>query len=163
MFDKYQPVELPATPNDDARKSRGRADDRLPADTPALGVAAGKGSRAYPLAELAKAGLVRGQVDGQDWVVPWYGPTKTAAAYRPIASPPKKVGGPPRAVTLAATGAGADAAFMDKETGSRWDIAGRAVAGDLKGWTLEWLDGTQVKWFAWAAEYPDTTIYKAKE
>jgi hypothetical protein len=49
--------------------------------------------------------------------------------------------------------------WVDKETGSRWDITGRAVDGELKGWTLQWLDSTQVKWFAWAAEYPETTIH----
>ena len=49
---------------------------------------------------------------------------------------------------------------MDKETGSRWDVAGRAVEGELKGWTLTWLDGVQVKWFAWAAEYPETALYR---
>ena len=163
MFEKYQPVELPTAANADSLKSRGLADDRLPGDTPVLGVSAGKGRRAYPLAALAKAGLIREEVDGLERVVLWYGPTKTAAAYRPVASPPKKDAGTPRTVTLAATGTGADAAFTDQETGSRWDIAGRAVAGDLTGWTLEWLDGTQVKWFAWAAEYPDTTIPKGKE
>ena len=35
----------------------------------------------------------------------------------------------------------------------------RAYEGKLKGWALTWLDGTQVKWFAWAAEHPETTIY----
>ncbi len=163
MFEKYQPVESPAAPNADSRSSRGPADARLADDAPVLGVAAGNAGRAYPLAELAKAGLVRETVDGRDRVVLWHGPTKTAAAYRTVASPPKKDGGPPRSVTLAAAGAGADAAFTDAETGSRWDVAGRAVAGELKGWTLDWLDGTQAKWFAWAAECPDTTIYKAKE
>jgi hypothetical protein len=33
----------------------------------------------------------------------------------------------------------------------------------LKGWTLEWLDGVQVKWFAWAAEYPKTDIHGVKD
>ena len=99
----------------------------------------------------------------------WYGPTRTAAAYRPVASPAKQDAGPPRPVTLEQDGKDADAPFADRETGSRWDVAGRAVAGALKGWTLEWLDGTQVKWFAWAAEYPQTTVHgqtppdKAKE
>ena len=51
------------------------------------------------------------------------------------------------------------APFVDRETGSRWDIAGRAVEGGLKGWTLTWLDGTQVRWFAWAAEHPETSVY----
>jgi hypothetical protein len=35
---------------------------------------------------------------------------------------------------------------------------GRAVEGELKGWTLDWVDSVQVKWFAWASEYPRTSI-----
>lgn len=79
---------------------------------------------------------------------------------------------PPRKLTLqgatdskAVVRAGAPPAprFTDKETGSRWDIAGRAVEGELQGWTLTWLDSTQVKWFAWAAEYPDTRVYGVRD
>ena len=55
------------------------------------------------------------------------------------------------------------ALFVDRETGSRWDIAGRAIDGELKGWTLKWLDGTEVKGFAWAAEYAETSIYQGNE
>ncbi len=51
------------------------------------------------------------------------------------------------------------AAFTDKETGSHWDVAGRAIEGELKGWTLEWVDSTVVRWFAFAAEVPHTTIH----
>jgi hypothetical protein len=162
MFEKYQPVELPAKPQADSRRSRGPADRRLPQDTPVLGVFAGKGTRAYPLAELAKKGLVREVVDGQERIILWYGPSRTAAAYQPLATPPKKEM-KPRPVTLQVDGNVATAPFTDKETNSHWDIAGRAVDGPLKGWTLEWLDGTQVKWFAWAAECPQTSIYRGKE
>src|SRR2546430_6758466 len=42
MFDKYQPIELPATPSADSVKSRGAQDKRMPEATPVLGVAAGK-------------------------------------------------------------------------------------------------------------------------
>src|SRR5262249_31506437 len=99
-----------------------------------------------------------------------------AAAYAPEASPPGKYPAPrpnkdgvsplepqpnmPRKpLTLIRDDKDEAAPFLDKETGSRWDIAGRAVEGELKGWTLAWLDSTQVKWYAWAAEYPRTTIY----
>jgi hypothetical protein len=163
MFDKYQPVELPTSTNEDARKSRVPADKRLAEDTPILGVAEGENARAYPLEALAKAGLLREEVDGRPRVILWYGPTKTAAAYRPIASPPKKDDGKPRSVTLEIDNTATAAPFLDRETHSRWDIAGRAVEGELKGWTLQWLDGTQVRWFAWAAEYPRTTVCPAKE
>jgi hypothetical protein len=92
-------------------------------------------------------------------VVLWYAPTNTAAAYLSIASPPNKDEGKPRHVTLRRDKKEGPAPFLDKETASRWDIAGRAVEGKLKGWTLTWLDGTQVKWFAWSAEHPGTSIY----
>jgi hypothetical protein len=48
------------------------------------------------------------------------------------------------------------APFVDQRLGVHWDITGRAVEG---GPRLAWLDSVQVKWFAWAAEYPDTSIY----
>jgi hypothetical protein len=175
MFDKYKPVELPAAPTADAAASRGPADLRLPADSPVLGVWAGTEARAYPLRAEEPTGLIQDRLDGKPVVVLWYGPTRTAAAYRPEAAPPRKYPGPrpdkngespvvsdpapERKLTLTCDAADPEAPFADKETGSRWDVAGRAVAGELKGWTLTWLDGTQVKWFAWAAEHPQTTVY----
>jgi hypothetical protein len=49
--------------------------------------------------------------------------------------------------------------FVDEETKSSWDVAGRASAGELKGWTLAWVDSVQVKWYAWSAEQPQTSVY----
>jgi hypothetical protein len=158
MFDKYQPVELPRDVNQDSKKSRIDADDRLAADKPVLGVAEGKEAKAYPLAAL-EAGLIEDKLDGRPCLVLWEASTRTAAAYRPTATPPKKEDGDPRALTLYRDARAEGKPLTDKETGSRWDITGRAYEGKLKGWTLEWLDGTQVKWFAWAAEYPQTTIF----
>lgn len=163
MFDKYQPRELPDKINEDSRKSRpAQADKRLPADTFVLGVHHEKQARAYPLQSLARVGLLRERVGEDDWVILWYEPTKTAAAYLPIAAPPKKEAGDRRTVTLELDRTVEGAPFVDKETKSHWDIAGRAVEGPLKGWTLTWLDGTQVKWFAWSAEYPQTSVYSVR-
>ncbi len=163
MFDKYQPREVPGKVHEDSRRSRpGQADERLPAEAVVLGVSHGRHARAYPLEAVAKAGLIQEEVGGRPWLVLWYGPTRTAAAYLPIASPPKKEGGSPRTVTLTRDARGGEAPFVDKETGSRWDIAGRAVEGELRGWTLAWLDGTQVRWFAWSAEYPETSVYRKR-
>jgi hypothetical protein len=158
MFEKYRPMELPAEANADALRSRGPADDRLPAATPVLGVAAGKEARAYPLDAVAKTGLVQDRLDGAACVVLWHGPTRCAAAYRPVASHPKS-DVPPRTLTLERDEKSAAAPFVDRETGSRWDVSGRAAEGALKGWELDWLDGVQVRWFAWAAEYPTTTVH----
>jgi hypothetical protein len=187
MFEKYQPIELPSTLHEESRKSRGPLDKRLAEETLVLGVVQGKSARAYPQELLARKGFLADELDGEPIVVLWDSATKTAAAYRPVASQPRKFKGPrpdktgvsppdegtplpagsralpPRQLTLRHDAGSAATPFRDKETGSRWDIAGRAVEGDLKGWTLSWLDSTQVKWFAWAAEYPETSIYRARE
>src|SRR5262249_61744158 len=101
MYDKYQPVELPAKPNDESLKSRGKPDSRLPAEKLVLGVADGKEARAYPLETVEKMGLIQDNLDGKPCVVLSYGPTKTAAAYRPAAVPPRKDARAPRAASLA--------------------------------------------------------------
>jgi Protein of unknown function (DUF3179) len=180
MFDKYQPVDLPAAVNEDSHKSRGKADPRLPAETMVLGVWDGHEARAYSLDVLAKAGFIAEQVEGKKRVILWDPKTRTASAYLPVASPAgkytaprpnadgvspqeKQPDAPLRPLTLTLDRQNASAPFVDKETKSRWDVAGRAVEGELKGWTLTWLDSTQVKWFAWAAEYPMTTVYEDKK
>jgi hypothetical protein len=185
MFDKYRPVDLPTADNPDSVRSRGKADPRLGAREEVLGVWTGAAARAYPLADLARGGLLREEVGGGPVVVLWEPRTRTASAYRPVASQPRKFKGPqpneegisppdagetvppgtpvvpPRKVTLALAPEGAAGRFQDGETHSFWDVAGRCIAGELKGWTLEWVDSVQVKWFAWAAEHPETSIYKA--
>src|SRR5262245_59748409 len=179
MFDKYQPVDLPKVINDEARKSRGKPDPRLPAETVMLGVWDGHEARAYPLDNIAKAGLISETVEGKQRFILCDPATRTASAYGNEAIAPEKHSAPRpdkdgvsppannpaparRHVSLALDRKNMAAPFVDKETGSRWDVAGRAVEGELKGWTLAWLDSTQVKWFAWAAEYPMTSVYQDK-
>ncbi|HXJ76236.1 MAG TPA: DUF3179 domain-containing (seleno)protein, partial [Candidatus Dormibacteraeota bacterium] len=52
------------------------------------------------------------------------------------------------------------APFKDKETGTRWTLAGRGVDGELKGKELAWVPSVQCRWYAWAAEYPQTALHK---
>ena len=49
--------------------------------------------------------------------------------------------------------------FVDNETGSRWDIFGRATAGPLKGKALEPVVSGNHFWFAWAAFKPETRVW----
>jgi hypothetical protein len=159
MFDKYQPLELPTKTDADSQKSRPPADERLPADTPVLGVFDGKNARAFPLDRLAKIGVLNYWVNDSRIVILWNAPTRTAVAYSGIADPPEGNKAGNRAVDLGFDAKNTSALFVDLQTSSRWDITGRAVEGELKGWTLRWVDSIQVKWFAWAAEYPETSIY----
>ena len=185
MFKKYQPIDLPTKEEADSVKSRSKPDIRLKVDDVVLGVATEKAARAYSISTLEQSGLIEEEFDGAPLVVLWEPRTRTAAAYRPLASQPRKfkapapdkngvskpddgtpIGNgkvlPPRKLTLKVAPKEAAGRFQDIETRSFWDVAGRCVAGELKGWTLQWVDSVQVKWFAWAAEYPQTTIYKSE-
>ncbi len=51
-------------------------------------------------------------------------------------------------------------AFVDAETGSRWDVTGRAVAGPLEGAQLRRLPHGDYFAFAWFAFKPETDVYE---
>ena len=165
MFEKYQPIELAKSENTDSVRSRGPLDKRLARQAEVIGVRYGGKTRAYPIDALQKAGgLIKDSLGGKPFVVLWYAPTRTAAVYTPDVEG-TKADKSKRQVTLAldksATPEKSDerAPFVDRETQSRWGIEGRAQAGPLKGRTLRWVDSVQCRWFAWAAEYPQTEIY----
>ncbi len=50
--------------------------------------------------------------------------------------------------------------FVDSETGSRWDLLGRAVSGPLAGRRLDPIVHGDDFWFAWAAFKPATRVYR---
>ena len=52
-----------------------------------------------------------------------------------------------------------NAVLVDEQTGSQWDIFGRATAGELEGAQLQIIDAFPHFWFAWAAFYPDTLLF----
>lgn len=55
--------------------------------------------------------------------------------------------------------ADAHGGFRDEETGSTWNTFGEAVAGELAGRQLQWINAFPHFWFAWAAFYPETKVY----
>lgn len=172
MFEKYQPTELPKAEDSDSVKSRGEPDKQLPADEPVLGVY--PGGRANPRAFRLGFGDVKAAVladtfeCGRKLVVLYQADGDLASAYAPVAErreAVKELGVEGKVlestgVTLKAEGTG-PAHFVDAATGSRFDAVGRCVDGKLKGWTLAPYDAVRVKWFAWAAEHPTTTISAA--
>src|SRR5262249_9205595 len=94
MFDKYRPVDPPAKEDPDSVKSRGKPDPRLKPEEQVLGVWTGKVARAYPVASLEQAGIVHEVIDGEPLLVLWEPRTRTASAYRPRASQPRKYKAP---------------------------------------------------------------------
>lgn len=178
MFEKYQPSELPTKPSEGSVRSQvAKVDPRLKPDELVLGVRVGDKTRAYPLRHGSPGVWPPQELNGEQFVILQYGYHGTIAAYKPVAHQPRKWKGPnpdengvsppdqgeplpdgkvrpPK--TLGGfrnylTGVGAE--------GSTWRVDGRAVDGDLKGWTLEPVESVVCKWYAWSAEYPDTEVF----
>ena len=49
--------------------------------------------------------------------------------------------------------------FIDEQTGSRWNIFGEAIDGEMTGAQLRQRIAAPHFWFAWAAFRPETWVY----
>jgi len=157
MYDgkKYPKAELPTKINPIAKKNMKSADDRLPAGARVLGVETPGITKAFPLDKAGERASFMDKIDGKSVVVFWYEPTDTAVAYQ------ARLGD--RELTFYADKKSPGIApFKDRETNSRWTIAGRAIDGPLKGSELKWINCVQSNWYAWASEYPKTELFRPK-
>jgi hypothetical protein len=155
LFDgkKYPLAELPKEMSAEAKKNMGRVDDRLEALTFVMGVEAGGQAKAFSLPQTSERACFTDTVGGVPVAVFWYLPTRTAVAFD------ARLEG--RTLTLHADPISPETApFKDKETGTRWTLAGRGVDGPLKGKELTWINSVQCRWYAWAAEFPRTELHK---
>lgn len=154
MVAKFRPQEMPRALLPESRTTRLEPDPRLDAEERVLGLELDGASAAWPLKALGDQPLARkATLAGKPVVILWNPATRTAAAYAPETDDKT-----PDPATLEARPSDPLAPFVDRETGSHWSVAGRAVSGSRKGQTLRWLPGVMVKWYAWSAEYPKTTI-----
>jgi hypothetical protein len=138
------------------------ADPRLPAMERVVAVELGKGWAA-PFERLREASVVNEKVDGTPFSVFWRPGAASALDRAEIASGrdvgqtavfDRRVGD--RVLTFRAVRGG----FRDRETGSGWTLAGRAVDGPLKGQRLRPIPHGNHFWFAWVVFRPETEIWK---
>lgn len=143
---------------------RPRPDDRLPAMERVVAVTLGDATVAYPFSSLAEKRAVNDELEGAVLVVLWTPGMASSVDNRSIAEGrdvgasavySRSVGS--RTLTFESAG---DGAFRDRETGSTWDILGRAVDGELKGTQLEPVAYGNHFWFAWAVFKPETRIVR---
>jgi len=156
LFDgnRYPLAELPTNMSPDARATMGHVDSRLEPETFVLGVESEKLIKAYPLDTAQERACFSDNDAGLSVAVFWYGPTRSAVAFSTTLKN--------RTLSFYAdNGSPETAPFKDKETGSRWTLAGRAVDGSLRGEELQWVNSIQCKWYAWAAEFPQTKVFAA--
>jgi hypothetical protein len=120
-------------------------------------------SVAYPYDLLASFGAINDTVGAQRVIVFWLQGTASALDSAKILEG-RDVGAAQAYLAQvdgrALTFVFADGIFRDEQTGSEWDILGRAVAGPLMGAQLTELPAVNHFWFSWAAFRPDTRIYQ---
>ncbi len=158
LFDgeTYRAVALPNQMSDKAKRSMGHVDPRLKPLTTVLGVEFGDVTKAYELDRLPERACLLDEVSEQPIAVLWYKQTQTAVAFE------RTLEG--QTLTLYADDISPESApFKDKETGTRWTVAGRAVDGPLRGKELKWVNSLQCRWYAWSSEYPETRLYDAAQ
>ncbi|HEV2087818.1 MAG TPA: DUF3179 domain-containing protein, partial [Cryptosporangiaceae bacterium] len=137
------------------------ADPRLPAMERVVALELGKGW-AVGFETLREQRVVNAMVERTPVVVFWQPGTASALDAGEI-SQGRDVGQTAvydrrlegRTLTFRVAGSG----FQDRETGSRWDLAGRAVAGPLRGKRLEAIPHGNHFWFAWVVFRPDTELW----
>ena len=149
---KYQAGELPVQLSEEAQRNMGKVDERLKPQRVVLGLESAEIAKAYPLDMDVERACYVDEVGEEPVAVFWYGPTRSAVAFS------SKLEG--RQLTFYADSSSPETApFKDRETGTRWTLAGRAVDGKLRGQELRWVNSIQCAWYAWAAEFPKTLVY----
>jgi hypothetical protein len=158
LFDgrKYPTAELSAQMSAEAKQNMGKPDSRLEPMAFVMGVRVAQQTKAFPLPSAQERACYRDRFGAEPITVFWYGPTQSGVAFS------ARLDG--RELTFLADAISPETApFKDKETGTRWTLAGRGVDGPLKGRELTWVESLQCRWYAWAAENPGTEIYRPQK
>jgi hypothetical protein len=137
-------------------------DPRLPAMERVLGVENGGKTRIYPFAALAAQRVINDEVGGEPIAV-FSQEGLLSALDAAVIRDSRRV---PAAAAYSRKLGSRVLHFehrhertVDRETGSEWDIFGRAVAGELKGARLRPADSGVHFAFAWLAFNPESEIY----
>ena len=145
---------------------RGEYDPRLPAVERVVAIERDDAAWAVSFTTLAEERVVSAEIGGEDIVVFWTPGTASALDRGSIKSG-RDVGTAgifspvtPDGETLTFS-ADADGTITDEQTGSAWNIFGRAVSGPLAGTQLPPVPGRIGQlWFSWAVYRPDTVVYQ---
>ncbi len=140
---------------------RGDTDPRLPAMQRMVAIDAAEGW-AVSIETLRSERVVNAEIGRTPVVVFWQGGAASALDRSDI-SQGRDVGQTAtfdrRLSDRTLTFRGAEGGFQDRETGSRWDLAGRAVEGPLRGQRLRAVPHGNHFWFAWIVFRPDTELW----
>ncbi|MGI9018030.1 MAG: DUF3179 domain-containing protein [Euzebya sp.] len=142
---------------------RGPTDDSLPQLARVLAFGGEQDPAVIPLEVLQRRRVVATQIDGRPAVALWTPGVSSALDTRQIADG-QDVGAtglfdPEVDGEILQFSAAEDSqTFTDDQTGSTWDILGRAIAGELQGRRLTRLTSDDTFWFVQFAFRPETRI-----
>jgi hypothetical protein len=125
-----------------------KLDNRLLSGDLVLTVEVGDVVTAYPLERIGDA-TVNDRVGGEPVVVFSRENSRAAGAFS------REVAGQVLTFDYRAH----DDSFVDQETGSLWDAAGRATSGPLVGAQLERMNTRRAFWFSIVIAFPDVNLY----
>jgi len=142
----------------------GDVDDRLDAVDRVVALEAGGEAAAYAFSRLEKHPAVNDVVGGEPVVI-FYRKGTVSALDRSAINESADVGAgvaySRRAGGQTLTFEPSEDGFRDVETGSGWDINGRAVSGPMAGAQLDPMIHGNHFWFAWAVFKPHTRVWQA--
>src|SRR5690606_38811300 len=117
-------------------------DDRFPPMTPMLAVTVGGARKAYPLAAVESAGIVRDTVGGTDIVIVSSGPGRGATVYDSLGTAFVGLGGPP-----------ADRVLTDGDD-LTWFVSEERLLNTRNSRVRTSVPAQVAYWFAWAGAFP---------
>ena len=151
MLETMIPLERLAGRDEPWHLVRGGIDTRLPAMSFVFGVKIGNESCAYPLDTLKESPVITDVVGGKPIVALYDRSREMGQIFH------RSVDG--QVLTLSVAANNGEFIAQDAETGSQWDITGRATSGALHGKRMESpAHYNQLFWFSWAAFNRDTRI-----
>ncbi len=117
-----------------------------------LGICLGDELRAYGFGDMGPEAVVNDELGGEPLLVVFHEDSQTALPYS------REIDG--RTLTFyQADATGPLPEFRDVETGTTWDLLGRALEGPLQGEQLTQLPAYYSMWFAWSTYWPESTVW----
>jgi hypothetical protein len=139
----------------------GEVDGRYTAMTRIVGVEIDGDAVGVPLVTLRERQVVTTEIGDTELVVFWQAGTASALDADVVADG-DDIGATgvfvPVVDGLVLTFSASDAGFVDDQTGSTWNLLGRAVDGPLTGTELDAVAHVDTFWFAWSTFRPDTVV-----
>ena len=141
---------------------KGDIDDRLPPNEKVIAIKQGDINKAYPYSITKVEHVINDNINGTPVVI-FHGEGAVSALDDRTIADSKEVGSTgvfnPVVEGKTLTFKYEGGYFIDKETGSKWDITGKAVDGKYRGKNLKRIKHGDYFAFAWFVFRPDTEIY----